>query len=525
MKNTFILIVFNLFSAFYLSADNLLVNPGFEFWSESNPNNWNYDSGIIVSREDGMVHGGDFSLKDSLITQSQENANLISDPIKVSPGAICTLRVWVYDNDPAGKLRLAVFWNSGDNVFGSYSSDSEDWQQLEIVVNAPFEADSGKLALRAYDIDDNWDGDAVFYIDDAEFVTSVAPLPSYVKRIWHKPTHPSQGDEEIVYAEIIDEGNITDDSLYYGVNNLDSYFAISHSAINGDTFFYNIPPQSEDDTVFYYLWVKNGNDLITISDTNAYYVGNKGITINEVCYNPPGSDTACFVELYGPPGTSLDGIEIVGVNGSNGDDYHSIDLTGYSINSNGFFLVAQGNCVANADTITAEVNFQNGPDNIELRFNGIAIDALGYGKGDFIFTGEGLPALDIADTNSLSRYPDGKDTDNNINDFIETNFKSPGEENIACVKEFTSEQPFDLFFSPIFSESRAEFILDVRKKGDIDFLIFNIVGQRLFEFKKDGLNPGVYKIEWNTQAVCPGIYFGILRCKGMHLTEKILIIK
>jgi len=514
--------VFNIFSAFFLSADNLLVNPGFEFWTGDIPDNWTYSSGITVFREDSIAHGGDFSLKDSLTTQS--NADVISDPVKISPGAPCTLRVWVYDNDPAGRLKLSAFWNVGNPNYGSYSVDSEEWQQLEMVVNVPFGADSGRLAIRAHDIDDNWDGNAVFYIDDAEFITITEP-PPFVKRIWHIPTHPSQTDAENIYTEILDDGNITDDSLYYGINNLDSYIAITHSAINGDTFFYNIPHQSAGDTVFYYLWIKDDDDSITVSDTNAYYVGNMGITINEVCYDTPGSDTACFVELYGRPGASLDGIEVVGVKGSNGNDYKSIDLTGYSIPPDGFFVIAQDSCVANADTITANVNFQNGPDNIELRFNGITIDALGYGSGDFVFTGEGLPAPDIANTNSLSRYPDGEDTDNNISDFIETALKTPGEGNFSHIEEFNAGQPFGLSFSPILSGSQEEFVIDVRRKGHINFSIFNILGQRVFYFKRDFLNPGTYKIEWNTQGVCPGVYFCSLQCKEIHLTGKILIIK
>jgi hypothetical protein len=524
MKKTFILIVFNLFSVFLLQADNLLSNPGFESWTGDVPSNWTGSSGITVSKENGIVHGGIFSLKDSLTTQS--NADLISDPVKISPGAPCTLKVWVYDNDSAGKIRPAVFWNSGDNDFSSsYSRDSTGWQHLEMSVNAPFDADSARFALRAYDVEANWDGDAVFYVDDAEFITTTSPLPPFVKRIWHKPTHPSENDEETVYVEIIDDGNITFDSLYYGINNLYSCFAVSHSTISGDTFYYSIPHQEAGDTVFYYLWVKDDNDSITVSDTNAYYVGDKKIIINEICYDSPGSDTACFVELYGPAGASLDEIEVVGVNGLDGDDYQNIDLTGYTIPPDGFFVIAQDSLVANADTITSEVNFQNGPDNIELRFNGITIDALGYGSGDFIFTGEGLPAPGTADSSSLSRSPDGKDTDNNISDFIETIFKSPGRENTAVVEEFDSGQGFDLSFSPILFGPRAEFVLNVREKGIIDFSIFNILGQRVFESRKHFSNPGTYKIEWNTELVCPGVYFCSLVSEETYLTGKILMLK
>ncbi|MEJ2568346.1 MAG: T9SS type A sorting domain-containing protein, partial [candidate division WOR-3 bacterium] len=448
-----------------------------------------------------------------------------SDPVKISPGAPCTLRVWVYDNDPAGRLRLAAFWNSSDNDFGPYSVDNANWQQLEMSVNAPLNSDSARFGMRAYDVSENWDGNAVFYIDDAEFITTIHPLPPFVKRIWHKPTHPSEAEEGIIFAEIIDDGDITDDSLYYAIDTPDFYTAISHSSINGDTLFFSIPEQSSRDTVFYYLWVKDDNDSTTVSDTNAYYVGNKGIVINEVCYDTPGSDTACFVELYGPSGVSLDGIEVVGVNGLNGKDYADIDLTGFSIPNDGLFVLAQDSSVPNFDTITSKVDFQNGPDNIELRFKGITIDALGYGNGDFEFTGEELPAPDIADSNSLSRYPDGTDTDDNLSDFIETSIKSPGEPNISGVEEVYSEIPLHLNFSPIQTENKKEFILSVRKKGAVSFSIHNILGQKVFQLKKDFTNTGKYKIEWNTQGISTGVYFCSLKSGKTHLTGKFLIVK
>ncbi len=510
--------------AFFLSADNLILNPGFESWTENTPDNWTHKSGITVFKEDGLSHEGNFSLKDSLTTQSQTDADLISASIEISPGVACTLRVWVYDNEPAGRLRLIACWNTGDSDWGSYSADSANWQQLELVTNTPFNADSGSLALRAYDIDSVWDGDAVFYIDDAEFITITEP-PPFVKRIWHTPTHPTQTETENIYAEILDNGNITVDSLYYGINNLDSHFAITHAAISGDTFSYNIPQQTEDDTVFYYLWVKDNDDSVTISDTNTYYVGNKGIIINELCYDTPGSDTACFVELYGPPGASLEGIEVVGVNGSDGEDYQNIDLTGYLIPSDGFFVIAQDSSVINSDTITTKVNLQNGPDNIELRFKGITIDALGYGNGNFIFTGEGLPAPDIAYTNSLSRYPDGEDTDNNISDFIETTLRTPGEGNFSYIKENNAGQPFDISFPSILLGNKGEFIIKAGGKGRVDFSIFNILGQQIFNSKKDFSNPGTYKIEWNIKDVCPGVYFCNLQYEEILLTEKILVIR
>jgi hypothetical protein len=216
---------------------------------------------------------------------------------------------------------------------------------------------------------------------------------------------------------------------------------------------------------------------------------------------------------------------VVGVNGLNGKDYNNIDLTGFSIPDDGLFVIAQDSGVPHFDTITSKVDFQNGPDNIELRFNGITIDALGYGSGDFEFTGEGSPAPDIADTNSLSRYPDGTDTDDNLSDFIETIIKTPGEANISGIEEVYLETPFRLDFTPITSGIKKKFTLDVREKGDVSFSIHNILGQKVFELKKEFSNTGKYKIEWNAQGISTGIYFCSLKSEKTHLIGKFLIIK
>lgn len=151
--------------------------------------------------------------------------------------------------------------------------------------------------------------------------------------------------------------------------------------------------------------------------------------INEVRYDDPGADTENFAELKGAPGTSLDGLTLVGVNGSTGDDYVTIDLTGYSIPSDGYFVICQS-ATAYADLVDAGANFQNGPDNLQLRSGVDVLDALGY--GDFtaaVFAGEGNPAPAALDGASLSRIPDGSDTDDNSVDFAVTPSPTPGFEN------------------------------------------------------------------------------------------------
>ena len=145
----------------------------------------------------------------------------------------------------------------------------------------------------------------------------------------------------------------------------------------------------------------------------------EAIKINEIYINPPGTDMGCYVELYFPGGISLDGYSLVGVNGNGGSDYQQVDLSGYAIPADGFFVLAQDSSVAEADLVDTNANYQNGPDSIQLRHGSDVVDAIGY--GDFasaVFAGEGDPApAYFTGEHSHSRYPDGQDSDNNMNDF------------------------------------------------------------------------------------------------------------
>ena len=89
--------------------------------------------------------------------------------------------------------------------------------------------------------------------------------------------------------------------------------------------------------------------------------------ISEVLYDAVGSDNArSFVEIYAPPGTSLDGLVLKGVNGSGGAIGPTIALAG-TVPADGLFVVADRDSagatqVANFDLL-ANFDFQNGYQN------------------------------------------------------------------------------------------------------------------------------------------------------------------
>jgi hypothetical protein len=154
--------------------------------------------------------------------------------------------------------------------------------------------------------------------------------------------------------------------------------------------------------------------------------------ISEVLYDAAGSDDGrSFVELYGVPGTSLDGVRLEGVNGAGGGVGPVVALAG-AIPADGFFVVADeqsggGTLVAEADLVL-NFDFQNGPDSIVLRSGEVVLDALGYGAfgaGD-VFAGEGQPAPDVPADSSLARVFADVDSDDNLADFAVLSSPTPG---------------------------------------------------------------------------------------------------
>lgn len=147
--------------------------------------------------------------------------------------------------------------------------------------------------------------------------------------------------------------------------------------------------------------------------------------ISEVFYDASGSDDGLgFVELYGTPGTSLDGYVVAGINGSNGGVTPSLALSG-EIPADGLFVVADsmsdGSTLVQGADLLLNFDFQNGPDSVRLLApDGSVIDALGYGVFDAgeVFAGEGGPAPDAPADSSLARLFANVDTDDNAVDFV-----------------------------------------------------------------------------------------------------------
>lgn len=175
----------------------------------------------------------------------------------------------------------------------------------------------------------------------------------------------------------------------------------------------------------------------------ALCAGQAGATpmISEVFYDAVGSDDGRgFIELYGVPGTVLDGLLIEGINGSNGAAGPVLALVGV-IPADGLFVIADRKSDGTTEVVEADAvanfDFQNGPDSIVLRDDLGVLDAVGYGvfaPGD-VFAGEGAPAEDPPAGWSLARYFADLDTDDNAMDFVALDAPTPGFAELSAVPE------------------------------------------------------------------------------------------
>ena len=160
--------------------------------------------------------------------------------------------------------------------------------------------------------------------------------------------------------------------------------------------------------------------------------GAAAVQLSEVLYDASGTDNGkVFVELWGAPGTSLEGWTLEGVNGADGAVGPTLSLSG-AIPADGFFVVADTDGTAtqveNSD-LTLNFDFQNGPDSVVLRNQlGQVLDSLGYGVfgATDVFAGEGRAAPSAVNGQSLARFFANRDTNDNLADFGLLDAPTPG---------------------------------------------------------------------------------------------------
>jgi vibriolysin len=180
--------------------------------------------------------------------------------------------------------------------------------------------------------------------------------------------------------------------------------------------------------------------------------GGGGLVINEVDYDNVGTDNKEFVEIYNPTSSavSLSGHTLVLVNGGNSSTYRTVNLSsGGSLGAGQYLVVAHSSVTVPAGAIkilwSGNDRIQNGaPDGVVLVANGSVVDKLSYegsitaatvtGVSGTVNLVEGTAlASSKADSNatqrSLSRLPNGTDTNNAASDWNTTANVTPGAAN------------------------------------------------------------------------------------------------
>lgn len=184
--------------------------------------------------------------------------------------------------------------------------------------------------------------------------------------------------------------------------------------------------------------------------TTALATGATSILINEIDTDTPGTDAAEFIELYGAPNTSLNGLVIVLFNGNDDRSYAAFDLDDHSTDANGFFVL--GNTEA-TERDYAIGTVQNGTDAIALYQGNAAdfpndtavttdniIDAVVYGiDNDHSLKVLLNPGQSVIDENgngddpnhSLQRISNGSGGGRNTSTFVAT-MPTPGATNVEA---------------------------------------------------------------------------------------------
>lgn len=163
------------------------------------------------------------------------------------------------------------------------------------------------------------------------------------------------------------------------------------------------------------------SSLVCLLATSA----SQAVIINEIDYDQPGADQAEFIELYNNNSASLmlDNFSLQLINGGDGSVYRSIDLSGFSLAANAYFVICDNpGLVANCNyAFTSSPGWlQNGaPDAVALMNGSVLVDALSY-EGELLPYSEGSADL-LADSNtiitSLARIQDGFTNNDTRGDF------------------------------------------------------------------------------------------------------------
>jgi hypothetical protein len=172
----------------------LVWNGDFETWNSGPsgpPDFWMHDSGLLLEQADGTVHGGAYSGKiTKLKTDTQFFEQVI--PYAIVPGSDYQLSCWVIDDDGVSdnRSRAWIYWASEpggqgfiSNSYTGYSVDGPGWQELTLSAVAPDTAVSARVRIAFYG-----DTDVTYYVDDISLMELCDATPTPPPTTTPEPT-------------------------------------------------------------------------------------------------------------------------------------------------------------------------------------------------------------------------------------------------------------------------------------------------------------------------------------------------
>jgi predicted extracellular nuclease len=147
---------------FALMVGGLVFGQTLTDWVNENPGN------VALSQETTTVQDGPNALGILSTTDAQADTEVVSASFTVTPGAIYTASAYIFDNDIAGKARIALSFD-GANEWGGYSNDGTDWELVEMSDTVPDGVTTGTFFFRFYDISADWDGDFECILDNVVY--------------------------------------------------------------------------------------------------------------------------------------------------------------------------------------------------------------------------------------------------------------------------------------------------------------------------------------------------------------------
>jgi predicted extracellular nuclease len=166
------------------------------------------------------------------------------------------------------------------------------------------------------------------------------------------------------------------------------------------------------------------------------------LVVNEIDYDQPSTDTAEFIEIKNVSGTTIDldayNLELVNGSGGGAVVYQTINLPSFPLAAGEYYVVcASAAATPNCDLdVSPDSNLvQNGsPDAVAIATGLAIVDTVSYGGATGApyteGTGSGTDSSSVAFV-SLSRFPDGADTNSNSAD-VSLRCITPGAANTAA---------------------------------------------------------------------------------------------